>query len=128
MQMLPDSPSDYYKEDECTKFLVNIPVEWDQTIPLDCKIEEYVSVARRYNNQWYVAAITNFNRRSMTIDLSFLDSEKFYKVELFRDGANADKIAKDYVHESKIVQGGTILNVDLAPGGAWLAKIVEAQK
>ena len=38
MQMLPDPQSDYYRENECTEFLVNIPVEWDETVALDSKI------------------------------------------------------------------------------------------
>ena len=47
MTMLPDSPSDYYREQECTDFLANIPVEWDETILLDGKIGKYTMIARK---------------------------------------------------------------------------------
>lgn len=42
MQMLPDPQSDYYREAECTKFLVDIPVEWDDLVTLDSKIGDYI--------------------------------------------------------------------------------------
>ena len=29
--MLPDAPSDYKREQECTDFIAKIPVEWDET-------------------------------------------------------------------------------------------------
>ena len=43
MTMLPDSPSDYYREKECTDFLKKIPVEWDDTRLLKGKIAEVYS-------------------------------------------------------------------------------------
>ena len=47
MTMLPDSPSDYYREQECTDFLANIPVEWDETRLLKGKIGRYTILGRR---------------------------------------------------------------------------------
>jgi alpha-glucosidase len=47
MTMLPDSPSDYYREHECTAFMAQIPVEWDETRLLDGKIGQYTVMARR---------------------------------------------------------------------------------
>ena len=88
--MLPDPQSDYYREAECTKFLVDIPVEWDDLVTLDSKIGDYVAMARRNGNSWYVAAVTDWTSRDMKLDLSFLPKGKKYKMEVFRDGVNAD--------------------------------------
>jgi alpha-glucosidase len=123
MQMLPDPQSDYYREAECTKFLVNIPVEWDELVTLDSKIGDYVAMARKYGDSWYVAAVTDWASREMKLDLSFLPKGKKYKMEVFRDGANADIRAIDYKHEFMEVEGGEILNVSLASGGGWVARI-----
>ena len=123
MQMLPDPQSDYYREAECTKFLVDIPVEWDDLVTLDSKIGDYVAMARRNGNSWYVAAVTDWTSREMKLELSFLPKGKKYKMEVFRDGINADIRAIDYKHEIIEVEGGEILNVSLAPGGGWVAKI-----
>ena len=123
MQMLPDPQSDYYREAECTKFLVDIPVEWDDLVTLDSKIGDYVAMARRNGNSWYVAAVTDWTSREMKLELSFLPKGKKYRMEVFRDGINADIRAIDYKHEFIEVEGGEILNVSLAPGGGWVAKI-----
>lgn len=123
MQMLPDPQSDYYREAECTKFLVDIPVEWDDLVTLDSKIGDYVAMARRNGNSWYVAAVTDWTSREMKLELSFLPKGKKYKMEVFRDGINADIRAIDYKHEFIEVEGGEILNVSLASGGGWIAKI-----
>ena len=123
MQMLPDPQSDYYREAECTKFLVDIPVEWDDLVILDSKIGDYVAMARRNGNSWYVAAVTDWTSREMKLELSFLPKGKKYKMEVFRDGINADIRAIDYKHEFIEVEGGEILNVSLASGGGWIAKI-----
>lgn len=123
MQMLPDPQSDYYREAECTKFLVDIPVEWDDLVTLDSKIGDYVAMARRNGNSWYVAAVTDWTSREMKLDLSFLPKGKKYKMEVFKDGINADIRAIDYKHEFLEVEGGDVLDVSLASGGGWVAKI-----
>lgn len=123
MQMLPDPQSDYYKEAECTEFLISIPVEWDEIVPLDSKIGDYVTMARRSGDSWYVAAITDWSPRTIKLDLSFLSKGKKYKMEIFKDGINADIRAIDYKHESIEVEGGEIMNISLASGGGWVAKI-----
>lgn len=123
MQMLPDPQSDYYREAECTKFLVDIPVEWDDLVTLDSKIGDYVAMARRNGNSWYVAAVTDWTSREMRLDLSFLPKGKKYKMEVFKDGINADIRAIDYKHEFLEVEGGDVLDVSLASGGGWVAKI-----
>ena len=47
LQMLSDNPTIYMKEQECTDFIKNVPTTWDETVPLDGKVGEYVAVARR---------------------------------------------------------------------------------
>ena len=44
-------------------------------------------------------------------------------MEIFKDGINADIRAIDYKHESIEVEGGEIMNISLASGGGWVAKI-----
>ena len=124
MQMLPDSPSNYDKrEAECTRFLAKIPVEWDQIEPLEGKVGEYVAVARRNGKEWYVAAITNWDARKLSLRLDFLEEGKTYDMELFKDGMNADTMAIDYEKQSRKVRKGDNIIVDMASGGGWIARI-----
>jgi len=75
LQMLSDNPTTYMKEKECTDFIVKIPTVFDETVPLDGKVAEYVALARRNVKDWYVSAMTNWDARDLTLDLSFLALE-----------------------------------------------------
>ena len=122
MQMVPDSPSDYYRERECMEFIAKIPQEWDETRVLDARLGKYVVIARRNGDDWYLAAITDWKARSFDIPLDFLDNGK-YTIELIKDGLNADLRAIDYVKETHIVDKNSLYHLQLAPGGGWIAGI-----
>ncbi len=47
LQMLSDNPTVYMKEQECTDFITSVPTVFDQTVPLDGKVGEYVALARQ---------------------------------------------------------------------------------
>ncbi len=126
MTMLPDSPSDYYRERECTRFLAQIPVEWDETRLLQGKVGSYTVLARRNRNDWFVGAITNESEREILLDTDFLTDGK-YKVEFIQDGINAGSRANDYVRGEWIIFAGEPLNLSLAPSGGWVAKISPLQ-
>ena len=127
MQMLPDSPSDYYKEQECTEFISRIPVEWDDLKVLDAKIEEYTILARKNKDEWFIGAITDWNPGEFEINLNFLaDGE--YQMEYIEDGINADTRAIDYRRKTKTVTSENIHKINLAPGGGWVARISKKSK
>ena len=122
MQMLPDSPSDYYKERECTEFISKIPVEWDDLRVLEAKIGEYTVLARKNGKDWYIGAINNWKAKEFDLQLDFLD-EGEYEMEYIEDGINADTRAIDYLKKSKNISKGDSENIQLAPGGGWIARI-----
>lgn len=124
LQMLADSPTKYEREQECTDFISRIPTMYDETVALDGRMGEYSVVARRKGNTWYVAAMTDWTARNLTIDLSFL-GEGTYEADIFSDGVNAEKEATDYKHSKQSVKAGEKLDVHLASGGGWAAIITK---
>ena len=122
MTMLPDSPSDYYREEECTDFLSKIPVEWDETKLLQGKISKYTILARRNGNEWFVGAITNDDARKIDLPLDFLENKK-YRIEFIEDGVNAATRAIDYKKVVKEIRNNEVLHLKMAPGGGWVARI-----
>ena len=133
LQMLADSPTKYMQNQECTDFIAQIPTVYDQVVPLDGKLGEYVVVAKRKGARWYIAAMNNWQARDFTVDLSLLMkmNEKTNKLEklngranIFADGINADREATDYKHTYQQVTNSDKLQIHLAPGGGWTA-IVE---
>ncbi|MFC1564965.1 glycoside hydrolase family 97 protein [candidate division KSB1 bacterium] len=122
LQMLCDSPSNYLREPECMEFLSQVPSVWDETVALDAKVAEYILIARRSGQEWYVGAMTDENARELILDLSFLDQGS-YNVEIYRDGINADRHGNDYKKEVRRISNSEILTLKLAPGGGWAARI-----
>jgi alpha-glucosidase len=122
MTMLPDAPSDYYREDECTQFLAGIPVEWEETRLLQGDIGKYTVIGRRNGEEWFIGAITNESARDIHLSTDFLADGKF-SIEFIRDGANAGSRAIDYKKGEWIIDAGESLDLSLAPSGGWLAKI-----
>ena len=114
--MLCDSPSNYIREDECTRFIASVPTTWDETIVLDGKVGEYLVIARRKDFRWYVGAITNWEERDIELDLSVLPNFGAKSGRIFRDGINANRAARDYVAEQIQVMGNKV-KFHLAEGG-----------
>lgn len=118
LNMLCDNPSNYRREPECTAFIARIPTVWDETLGLDGKVGEYITMARRSGDEWYVGGLTNWDKRDIIVDLSFLE-EGFYEIELFKDGINADRAACDYKRVVMPVPEDRQLKVTLFPGGGF---------
>ena len=122
LQMLADSPSNYLREPECTEFMAKMPTVWDETKVLDARVADYVLIARKNGDQWYVGAMTDWTARELTIDFSFL-SPGSHKMTFYRDGINADRYASDYKKETVQITSGNKMDIKLAPGGGWAAMI-----
>ena len=137
LNMLCDSPSNYMAEQECLDFISSVPTVWDETRGLDGKVGEYITLARRKGNVWYVGGMTDWSARTLNVALDFL-ADGDYEMELYKDGANAHRAARDYrkVAFGFKVEGGRIysdstlmseghLTAEMAPGGGFAAKIIK---
>lgn len=124
LNMLCDSPSNYMREVECTRYIADVPTVWDETVVLGGELGKHISIARRSGDEWWVGAMTGWDARELTLDLSFLGDEGAWTAEVFRDGANAHRVAGDYKKENTEVPADRRVTVKMAPGGGWAAKIV----
>lgn len=120
LQMLCESPSTYYKEEETTTFISKIPTVWDDTKVLEAKISEYIVMARKHKKSWYLGAMTNETARNFEIDLSFLDKGS-YTMEIIKDGLNTHRYAQDYIKETTTVNNKQKINITLNASGGYTA-------
>ncbi|MFC2097232.1 glycoside hydrolase family 97 protein [Bacteroidota bacterium] len=124
LQMLCDAPSNYYKEPEIMEFLSVVPTVWEETIIPEAKIGDYIMTVRKSGDEWYVGAMTDWSSRDMILDLSFLEKGE-YIIEIWQDGINSDRIATDYKKITKTIKSGESINIHLAKGGGWAARIYQ---
>ena len=122
LNMLCDSPTHYDAEPECTDFIAGIPTVWDETVPLESEVGEYVAVARRKGSKWYVGALTNWTPRDLTLNLSPLKVAG-KTANVFKDGVNAEKFAQDYEKTTLTIPTDGKVTLHLAPGGGVALEI-----
>lgn len=125
VQMLCDNPSLYYKNQDCTDFIAQVPVTWDETKALQAEAGEIAVVAKRKGKQWYIGGITNGKSRSFTIDLNFLSKDKSYEMTSFADGINANRQAMDYKKSTQMVSSTSTMPVKLSRNGGFAAVLKE---
>ena len=125
LNMLCDAPSNYDKEPAYTRLLASLPTVWDQTVALQGEVGQYIVMARRKGNTWYIGGITNWTARDLELDLSPLTGlADNSAVLLYADGANAHRKGTDHAVRRLSLEGKT-LRVHMAPGGGFLATIGE---
>ena len=122
LQMLSDSPSNYAREEECLAFISGVPTVWDETVVLSGEVGEWIAVARRRGEEWYIGAMTDWSPRELEVELSFLGSG-IWEAEIFVDGANAQRNAEDYRRSEGAVDAEKGLTIRLGPGGGWVARL-----
>lgn len=116
--MLCDTPSNYLREDETTRYIASIPTVFTSSKVLSGKVGEHIVMAREKDGVWYVGALTSWEPREVEVDFSFL-AEGEWEVALFRDGINADLTGLDYKTENLTVKAGDKQSVKMAPGGGF---------
>lgn len=125
LQMLADNPTLYYRNEDCTSFITQVPTTWDETKVLEAKVGEYVIVAKRKGDKWFVGGITNNNEkeRSFEVSLDFLNAGKSYQMTSFEDGINAGRQAMDYRKNEYTITKDEKIKLKMVRNGGWAAVI-----
>jgi alpha-glucosidase len=126
LQMAADMPENYVGH-PAFQFIVDVPVDWEDTLVLNGEIGEYVTVARkdRLSEDWYIGAITDENGCILEIKLPFLETDVQYLAEIYADGAEANWETKPHSYEirQELVDSSSILTLTLAPGGGQAIRL-----
>ena len=120
--MLCDTPSRYMADQATTDFISSLPRNYEKTLCLDGKIGEYVVMARKAGNDWYVAGTTNWDARELSLDLSVLGDGE-YEMECYLDGEDADIDACSHVISKSGAQKLGKVALRMAQGGGFLIKL-----
>lgn len=121
VQMAADLVEHYAPHLDAFQFIKDVPVDWADTRVLEAQIGDYVTIVRkdRHSEDWYLGAKTDGSARTVDVTLGFLEPGRTYIATIYRDAADADwrTTPKSYVIESREVEAGAPLRIDLAPGG-----------
>jgi alpha-glucosidase len=120
-QIVADSPESY-KGQKDFEFIKAVPANWDETRFLTGRVGEYVAIARRNGNDWYVGGITNWTARELSLPLTFLANGD-YVADIFADAPDAGQNPKHTAIEQKRVNAAAPLKLALASGGGVAIRI-----
>ncbi len=125
LQMMADNPSLYYQNADCAHFMADVPVTTDETRCLTAKMGEYVIVAKRKGDIWYVGGITNNKEKERTfqLPLDFLDDGKTYTMTSYEDGVNANRQAMHYVKKETTLSNTDTITVRMVRNGGFAARL-----
>lgn len=133
MEMAADRPK-FYEEiyPDVFKFIRDVPVNWEKTIPIGGEIGSFYAVARkkRKADEWFIGGVTNEHAKKLRFKLDFLDDNCKYLAEAyfdaedahFRDNPLAIKI------ETWKVKKTTILEMFMAAGGGFAIRFKKVEE
>jgi alpha-glucosidase len=121
-QMVSDWPG-AYEGQPAFEFIKDVPASWDETFVLNGVPGEYVTIARRHGNEWFLGSMSNWTPRELDLPLTFLGNGK-YTAEIYADAKDADRFPKKVIIEKKRVDHSTHLKARLAPGGGYAVRFV----
>jgi alpha-glucosidase len=124
LQMVADLPENY-EGHPAFAFIEEVPVDWDETRVLDARIGDYVTIARRNGDRWYIGSITDEEARVLTAPLDFLTPGVRYRARIYADTPYTDWERTPTLFDifEMSVDRESTLKLKLAPGGGQAISI-----
>lgn len=126
LQFVADLPEHYFGH-PAFEFIRDVPVEWQETVPLLGEIGEYFVVARKdlKSADWYIGGITDQDPRDVELKLDFLDESADYRAKIYRDDETShfDKNPQAFQIDERVVNRHEILALKMASGGGFAIKL-----
>jgi len=103
-------------------FLKIVPTTWDDIKFLGGYPEDYVAIAKRSGDIWFIGVMNNSTGKTIELNFSFLPAGN-YEAETWADAKNSDKEPKDIKKAALSVKSGGTMKVTMARNGGFVAVI-----
>lgn len=116
LQMAADMIENYEGQDAFRFFRdFNADCDWSQA--LQGEIGEYIAVARRAGDRYFLGCGTNHEARTLSVPLTFLEKGKTYKVTTYADKAGSTNPEDIVIEEREMTSEDTLEVAMNATGG-----------
>lgn len=119
--MVCDTP-EAYEGQPGFEFLQAVPTTWDQTVVPAASVNEYVAIARRSGDDWYIGSINNSQARSIEVALDFL-APGSYSATIYKDAEDTHIDSNHLIKEVKTVTSKDKISLPLASDGGAVIQI-----
>jgi alpha-glucosidase len=126
MPMVADAP-EAYEGQPGFDFVIDVPTTWDETKFVAGEAGDYLVLARRSGNKWYLGGITNWTARELELPLDLLGDGQ-YDATVYSDTSLDGQKPNELRQETRTVTTKMKLAVALASGGGFVAVIRPTSK
>lgn len=121
---MADKDTTYLREDLRGLF-EDLPAAWDETRFISGEVGEYVTLARRSGDTWYIAGNTNDTARTEHIDFAeYVGEQDEYLAQIWYDGLD-DNDKTDIAVEKINVTAADSIDVKVARKGGFTIKLTK---
>jgi alpha-glucosidase len=119
--MVCDTPDSYIGQPGFD-FLQKLPTTWDDIKVPNASVKEYVTIARRKGNEWYIGSLNNSQARQLNITLDFLGNGN-YEAEIYTDADDVNINPNNLNKTVKKVSKSDTITLNLASDGGAVIRI-----
>ncbi len=106
------------------EFLKMVPTIWDETKVLEAKVGEYIVIARRKGNDWFLGAITGHAGKVIQLNSNFLQNGN-WEATTYSDSEDAGVYPNKVNKQIQMIASNASIELKLAPGGGAVMHIVK---
>jgi alpha-glucosidase len=101
-------------------FLKLVPTTWDDIKFISGYPGDYIAIAKRSGDKWFVGVMNNSIGKSIDLNLSFLPAGN-YKAQTWSDTKNSEKEPKEIKNAILSIKSPGIFKVKMANDGGFVA-------
>ena len=120
--MVADYPTAYIGQPGFD-FIKLVPTWWDETKVLAASIGEFVVIARRKEDTWYLGGLSSGPARDLELPLAFL-GKKPYRAKIWKDAPNSDADPNQLTMDDVNASSDQPLKLRLAQDGGFVAQLM----
>ena len=129
LQMAADLPEHYARYMDAFQFIKDVDIDWIQSKYLLAEPGDYLVIARqgKKDGQWFCGGVTDENKRTLEVPMSFLDEGKTYVATIYADAEDTDYATNPQTYKiwEQDVTAADVLSMTMARGGGFAISFEE---
>ena len=106
------------------EFITQVPATWDEIKVIASQLNEFIVIAWRKNDDWFIGALTNNTTREINVPLNILRKDN-YQAVIYTDAADALAWPDHLLKQEKEVSSKDIISLKMAAGGGAVVRLIK---